>query len=157
MQTFGCKHASNRYPPLVTRDPAALGSPVELFTRQMFTHIIEKLSAFLARSDFTISEVAALHVIDGGDGISVQALSARLNLSVSATSRLVSRLVEKGLVLRREDASDGRARVLTCSKAGKRLLDQMSLERMSAIFEVAATLPPEASRQILQVVSRLKR
>src|SRR5262249_4819691 len=141
----------------VKRDPSALGTPIELLTREMFTHIIQKLSAFLAKSDFTISEVAALHILGREGGLSVHALGLRLNLSVSSTSRLISRLVEKGLVLRREDKEDARARVLTCSKAGVRLLDEMSLERVAAIFEAAATLPPHISQQILTAVSQFKK
>lgn len=135
----------------------ALGTPVELLTREMFTHILQKLSAFLAQTNFTISEVAALHILGRGEGLSVQALGVRLNLSVSAASRIVSRLVKKGLVLRREDKNDARAKVLTCSKAGERLLDEMSLERVAAIFEVAATLPPHIPEQILAAMSQFEK
>ena len=137
---------------------AILGTPVEQFTRAMFTHIIQKLSAFLAQTSFTISEVAALHVVGGaGAGLSVQALGSKLNLSISATSRLVSGLVDKGLLLRRENPQDARAKVLTCSKKGARLLDQMSLERVAAVFEAAQSLPPGIAEQILSAVSQYKK
>ena len=144
-----------------------LGTPVERFTRAMFTRIIQKLSAFLAQGNFTISEVAALHIIggsggdsggdDGGKGLSVQALGSQLNLSISATSRLVSGLVNKGLLLRRENLQDARAKVLTCSKKGARLLDQMSLERVAAVFEAAQSLPPLMAEQILAAVGQYKK
>lgn len=147
---------------------AILGTPVERFTRAMFTHIIQKLSAFLAQGNFTISEVAALHIIgrgdgggssgdDGSKGLSVQALGSQLNLSISATSRLVSGLVNKGLILRRENPQDARAKVLTCSKKGARLLDQMSLERVAAVFEAAQSLPPSMAEQILAAVGQYKK
>lgn len=139
------------------RAEAVLGTPVEVLTREVFTHILRKLSAFLAQSDFTISEVAALHIIGQSGGLSIQALSQQLELSVSATSRLVSSLVEKGLVLRKADASDARVKVLTCTREGTRLLDRMSLERVSAIFDVAETLPPAVSEQILSAMAQVKR
>jgi DNA-binding MarR family transcriptional regulator len=143
--------------PPVERDDDILGTPVELLTREMFTHILRKLSAYLSRSNFTIAEVAALHIVGRERGISVQALAARLEVSVSAASRIVTGLVARRLVLRRADPSDKRARVITCSKAGERLLDQMSVERVAAIFEVASTLPPAMSAQMFDVVSRFKK
>ena len=92
-----------------------------------------------------------------GAGLSVQALGSKLNLSISATSRLVSGLVDKGLLLRRENPQDARAKVLTCSKKGARLLDQMSLERVAAVFEAAQSLPPGIAEQILSAVSQYKK
>lgn len=139
------------------RADTVLGSPVEVYTREMFTHILRKLSAFLAKSDFSISEVAALHLIGQGGRPSIQALGEQLNLSVSAASRLVSGLVDKGLVLRQPDPRDARAKVLTCTREGARLLDQMSLERVAAIFEVAETLPPAVSEQILNAIEQARK
>ncbi|MEZ4296974.1 MAG: MarR family transcriptional regulator [Polyangiaceae bacterium] len=131
----------------------ALGTPIEIVTRRMFTRIICRLSAYLSQSDFTMSEVAALHRIGQSQGLSIQALSQELSLSVSATSRLVSRLVDRGLLLRKTGAEDARVKVVTCSKAGARLLDQMSTERLHAILEETATLPPSVSEQVLGAVA----
>ncbi len=138
-------------------DDAILGTPVERLTREMFTHILRKLSAYLARSNFTIAEVAALHIVGRERGLSVQALAARLEVSVSAASRIVTGLVARRLVLRRADPGDKRARVITCSKVGERLLDQMSVERVAAIVEVASTLPLPMSEQMFAVVSQFKK
>lgn len=137
-------------------DKPTLGDPVETFTRFMFTQIIRKLSAFLVKSDFSMSEVAALHVVGRAGGISVQALADELHLSISATSRLVSKLVRKGFFTRKPDANDARARVVACSRKGQKLLDDMSLERVAAILEVARTLPPQIPAQILGAVAQFK-
>ncbi|MBY0383731.1 MarR family transcriptional regulator [bacterium] len=134
-----------------------LGSPIELFTRRMFTQIIRKLSAYLAQGNFSISEVAALHIIGQSEGVSVQNLATELNLSISATSRLITGLVKKGLILRRKDSKDSRARIITCSKKGCTLLDEMSLERVSAIFELIPTLPGNMATQIMTAVSQYKK
>jgi DNA-binding MarR family transcriptional regulator len=134
-----------------------LGSPVELFTRNMFTQIIQKLSAYLAEENYTISEIAALHIIYRSKGLSVQALSKNLNLSISATSRLVSGLVKEKLLRAKEDEKDGRAKIISCTKSAEQLLDQMSLERIAAVLEVAQTLPPNISNQILKAVSQYKK
>src|SRR4051812_5202711 len=85
-QIINCMPATKLYALSMNEADAILGTPVEVFTRMMFTHIIQKLSAFLAKSDFTISEIAALHIVGRGEGLSVQSLGGQLNLSVSATS-----------------------------------------------------------------------
>lgn len=133
-----------------------LGSPLELFTRHMFTEIIQKLSAYLAENKFSMSEVAALHVVGRTDGISVQNLSSELNLSVSATSRLISGLVRKQLFTRKTDPKDARTKIIKCSKKGEALLNEMSLARVSTVLQVAQSLPSEMSRQILKAVSLFK-
>lgn len=145
------------HPPSVKRAETTVGSPVEVFTRRVFTNVLRKLSAFLAQSDFTISEVAALHLIGQGEGHSIQVLGQKLGLSTSAASRLVSSLVDKGLVVRRADSADARVKTLTCSEEGAELLDRMSVERVEAIFEVATSLPSAISDQILAAVARLNK
>lgn len=134
-----------------------LGSPVEVFTRFMFTHIIQRLSAFLAENNFSISEVAALHVISHEQTLSILSLSERLHLSISATSRLVSGLVKKGLLIRKENPEDARAKLISCSKKGADLLDQMSLARVSAIVDVIPSLPPQIPKQILNAISLFRK
>jgi DNA-binding MarR family transcriptional regulator len=123
----------------------------------MFTRIIETLSAFLAQSDFTVSEIAALHLIDESGGLPVSAVASRLNLSVSATSRVLAGLERKGLLLRKEDAADSRVKITSCTKAGKKLLDQMSLERAQAAFEVISKLPAPIAKRILSSLSSHER
>ena len=130
-----------------------LGSPIEKFTRLTFTHIIQRLSSYLAENSFSISEVAALHLVSKHQSMSVQDLAQQLNLSVSATSRLVTGLVKKRLLLRKNDVKDARVKMLTCSAKGNQLLDQMSLARVSAIHDVIQTLPSEIPRQILAAIS----
>lgn len=131
-----------------------LGTPIERFTRTMFTQIIRKLAAFLAEGDFSISEIAALHVVQKQGGMPIQALGKELNLSISATSRLVTGLVKKGYFLRRPDPEDKRTKIVSCSKAGERLLDDMSLARVGAVYEIIPTLPAEIPRQIMAAVSK---
>lgn len=134
-----------------------LGSPVEQFTRFMFTRIIQRLSSFLAQNNFGISEVAALHIVHRSQSLTIQALSQQLNLSLSATSRLVSGLVKKGFFVRKEDPKDARAKIISCSKKGADLLDQMSLERVSAIFDAIQALPPEIPKRILGAISLFRK
>lgn len=134
-----------------------LGSPVEVFTRKMFTHIIQRLAAFLSENRLSVSEIAALHIVGQERVVTVKTLGEKINLSISATSRLVSGLVKKKLFVIKGGDVDARVKFVACSKEGLRLLDHLSAERVGAIFDLAQTLPPEVPRQILGVIAQLAR
>lgn len=133
-----------------------IGSPLEIFTRHMFTEVIRGLSAFLAGNDFSVSEIAALHLIDREGGITAGAVAGQLGLSVSATSRLVARLERKDLIHRNPGENDSRKKPLSCTDKGKKFLNELSLERARAAFLVLSTLPPKALSQMLQMIQQIK-
>jgi DNA-binding MarR family transcriptional regulator len=138
------------------RDADIIGSPLELFTRTMFTEVIRGLSAFLARSEFSISEIAALHVIERDGPLSLRSVAALLQLSVSATSRLISGLEVREFLICKEDPKDSRVKLLVSSPAGKQLLDKLSVERVNAAHHVIQSLPATASKQLMSVINRKK-
>ena len=146
-----------KYPENMKNDTTSIGSPIEVFTRHMFTQVVQKLSAFLANSDFTLSEIAALHILDGQAGLPVQVVADKLGLSISATSRLTAELENKKLIRKQEALHDSRIKLLTCTKEGTKLLDQLSLQRAEAAYQVIHELPPEISKKILSALSENKK
>jgi MarR family transcriptional regulator, organic hydroperoxide resistance regulator len=79
---------------------------------------------------------------------SVTELAARLRLSLPATSQLVERLVEAGLVARAELAGDRRVRRISIRPPGLRFLERFAELRMREIEEALRSLSP-ATRQAL--------
>ncbi|WP_437277466.1 MarR family transcriptional regulator [Sorangium sp. So ce375] len=134
-----------------------LGSPVERFTRMMFSRIIAELARALHEEDFSVAQVAALHLVDQEGPVRVTALATSLGLSASAGSRLVDGLVQRGLLARQEDPEDRRARTLALTPLGRRFVDQASVERVRVILETARSLPPEISAAILSAISAFQR
>jgi DNA-binding MarR family transcriptional regulator len=130
-----------------------LGTPIEVFTRHMFTEVICGLSRFLAQSDFTISEVAALHAVFAKESLSVQGLCPLLNLSLSAVSRLVSKLESRGLLICSMSNEDSRIKIIKCSAAGKKFLDQLSRERAAVAIQVIGNLDPNVSKKLLSALT----
>ena len=60
----------------------------------------------------------------GIDGVRLTTLADRANLSLAACSELVNELQELGYLERRPDPSDGRAKLIFPTRAGRRLLDE---------------------------------
>lgn len=130
-----------------------LSSPIEKFTRMMFSRVIERLAVVISEEDLSFSQVAALHIIDQIESISIQDISTRLNLSLSATSRLIDDLVRMDYIDRVEDQENRRSKILTLTQNGQRFLDKLSVERVKMIRSTAESLPQKLSIKILSALS----
>lgn len=134
-----------------------LGSPIEQFARMMFSRIIAGLARTLHEEDFSVAQVAALHLVDQEGAMRVTALATSLGLSASAGSRLADGLVQRGLLAREEDPEDRRAKTLALTPLGRRFVDRASVERVRVIMETARSLPEEISAAMLTAVRAFRR
>lgn len=133
-----------------------INSPLEKFSRMMFSKVIERLAVILSENPLGFSQVAALHIIDTERTISIQDLSFRLNLSLSATSRLVNDLVQQDLLIRSEYERNRRTKLITLTSRGENFLDQLSLERVKIIKEITKELPKTNTNSLLTVFKSKK-
>lgn len=133
-----------------------LNSPLERFTRMMFSRVIERLAVVISEEDLSFSQVAALHIVDQSEFISIQDIAQRLNLSLSATSRLIDDLVRIDFIDRTEDANNRRSKILSLTEAGKDFLNKLSIERVKMIKSTARSLPLKHSEKLLEALSFFK-
>lgn len=119
----------------------------------MFSKVIESLAVMLSEYPFSFSQIAALHIMDDAAHLNIQELALRLNLSLSATSRLVDDLVKQGLIERTEDKDNRRSKLVTLTNEGKKFLDRLSLERVKIIKETADSLPKILSQKLLSALA----
>ncbi len=133
-----------------------LNSPIEVFTRMMFSRVIERLAVVISEEDLSFSQVAALHIIDQSQEITIQDLSQRLNLSLSATSRLIDDLVKTDFLDRIEDPTNRRSKIVTLTKFGKDFLNKLSIERVKIVTTTATSLPSKISTKILSALGATK-
>lgn len=122
----------------------------------MFSRVIERLAVVISEEDLSFSQVAALHIIDQSQEISIQDLSQRLNLSLSATSRLIDDLVKTDFLDRIEDPANRRSKIVTLTKFGKDFLNKLSMERVKIVTTTASSLPSTISNKILSALSSSK-
>lgn len=105
-------------------------SPVKM--TEMAGHVIRRLhqqstQVFQSRTqaagfDLTSVQFAALDVIAGQPGIDQASLAAAISFDRATIGGVVDRLESKGLVLREVSAADRRARQLSLTPDGRRLL-----------------------------------
>ena len=114
-----------------------INSPIERTTRKLFSMVIERLAVVISKESLSFSQVAALHIIDREGFININDISNKLNLSVSATSRMIDELVKKEFVVRKEDPKNRRVKILSLSPNGENFMNNLSIERVKIIRQSA--------------------
>jgi len=117
-----------------------LNSPFERFTRILFSKVIERLAVVVSEENLSFSQVAALHIIDRENSVNINDISIKLNLSMSATSRLINELVKKDFIERNEDQENRRSKILSLTSKGKRFMDTLSIERVKIMEESSSSI-----------------
>lgn len=130
-----------------------INSPIERFTRILFSKVIQRLAVVVSEEHLSFSQVAALHIIDREGVVNVNDISTSLNLSMSATSRMIDELVKKDLIERKEDQENRRAKTLSLTTSGRKFMDILSIERVKIIEESAQALADKVPLKILKIVS----
>jgi len=115
------------------------------------------LARSLREEDFSLAQIATLHVLDQQGSMRVTALADALALSPSAGSRMVDSLVQRGLVARTEAPEDRRAKTLVLTVRGRAFVDRASEDRVRVILETAQTLPSKISAAMFAAVNEFRR
>ena len=79
----------------------------------------------LVPGELTAPQFAVLDALAEEPGIDQRTVGERASLDKATMAELISRLVRRGLVLRRRDPADGRRNLLALSPAGSELLNQV--------------------------------
>jgi len=135
-------------------------------TRRQVERLIELLGAYAVEvlsvrlveeatgGELTPSQLEALIFIQRHGGCSAKALSEGLRISIPSSTRLVDRLVRKGLVTRREHHEDRRLVVLTATAAGIDFLEKTRELRISRVQRALSQLQQAEREQLLSLLER---
>src|ERR1043166_7140991 len=91
----------------------------------------------------TPERLSALSVIDKRGPISVTALADKEMVRPATMSRMVSALVDEGLVKRSEDKNDGRGVLVTATPKGRRAYQRAQQVRLQHFSDALAELTPD--------------
>jgi DNA-binding MarR family transcriptional regulator len=109
--------------------------------------------AMMHEAGLSLPQVVTLSMVREGKA-TINAIAKVLKLSLSATSSLVQRLVEQGLVSRTEDPDDRRQRHVALTRAGTDLIDRINTARAAAFTRGLNTLPPALRDDLVAVLTR---
>lgn len=125
-----------------------------------FSRLSRQLRNMDLPDGMTPERLSALSVIEKKGPISVTALADNEMVRPATMSRMVSALVDEGLVRRREDKNDGRGVLVSATPKGRRAYQRAQQQRLQQFVEALHALTPEqlsAMRSLAAALERLTR
>jgi DNA-binding MarR family transcriptional regulator len=119
------------------------------------------LVAMAARSladvgeEVTLTQYRSLVVLASRGPQGVAALAESVAVTPPTASRLVDRLIRKGLVRRRTDRQDRRQVRIGLTEAGRRLVDLVTERRRQEIAQLLMSIDPEVQRSMAAGLQQL--
>lgn len=119
--------------------------------------VTEKLKAILHEDDITLQQYNILRILRGSDPKPLSTLTIRERMldKMSDTSRIVDRLVLKGLVDKKTSASDKRLVDVNITKEGKKLLERIDTKE-KAMTQIIGNLGIPEMQQLNQILDKLR-
>lgn len=140
--------------PASTATPRRLAELLPELLALLHSTIAGDSLAIMQESDITMPQLVAMHVLRFRGATSVSDLASATRLSLSATSHLVDRLVERTLVLRAEDPLDRRQKRVELSEQGAALLRRLSEARTRELTSGMEAIHPDLQAQLLIAVEQ---
>ena len=110
--------------------------------------------AAMQRLDLTQKQTSVLWLIDANGGVSQIALANELGMDRASMMAIVDRLEERGMIVRKRSAEDGRRQELTVTAKGRKVLAQAK----TAIHDHEKWIAAKFSRgELAGFVAALKR
>jgi DNA-binding MarR family transcriptional regulator len=123
-------------------------SPIADLLRLLSAQLLSGTARSLKNENMSLAELAAIHLLDRRPQMRVNTIADALALSMPAASRVVSGLVERGLVTRREDSEDRRAKVVSLTKRGRALIEALTVVLIEETAAALATADTPVTERI---------
>jgi DNA-binding MarR family transcriptional regulator len=135
---------------------SACGEIAALLNDQ-FSRLSRQLRNMDMPEGMTPERLSALSVIEKRGPISVTALADKEMVRPATMSRMVSALVDEGLVRRREDKNDGRGVLVIATPKGRRAYQRAQQHRLQQFAEALNALTPEQLSAMRSLAAALER
>jgi DNA-binding MarR family transcriptional regulator len=123
---------------------------VVLATRVLVAVTAQSLASL--EDQVTLPQLRVLVMIASRGPQNLTAVAQGLGVHASNATRLCDKLVEAGLIQRREDPADRRNLVLRLTAAGDQLVKDLTNQRRAAIAHVLAKMPPALREDLVPVL-----
>jgi DNA-binding MarR family transcriptional regulator len=128
-----------------------------LFAMLHVTHAVEaEVESALAAIGLSTAKLAALRALsEAGESMPLSQLAGRLSCVKSNITQLVDRLEAEGLVARKADPHDRRARLAALTAAGRKSLEHGTRAFDAAERDVLARLTPDEAHRLSALLGKM--
>lgn len=128
----------------------------EIIRLQQMSHAMgQYASEAWMELNLTIGQLKSLFFIDSEGITNFRKLATALGVTPPDVTRIVDRLVEQGLVSRRENPEDRRMQLLQATKKGKALLAKLRENKTTYLYRILTHLSTEELATIVQGLDSL--
>lgn len=127
-----------------------LGEWIEVFMRRSMHNFI----CYSKEKGLSMSQIGALFRIFRGKS-SVSDISDNLGVTSAAASQMLERLVQQGLILRKEDPNDRRVRQIVLTDKGRQILQESIAARQGWLENLSRTLSDSQREQVAAALNIL--
>src|SRR6266699_2533743 len=138
-----------------TNDREMLARSISQFRRAIVRGFVFNILRTFVNFDFSLPQLATLLLLDEEGELTIKQVTEILGRSVSATSRLLDQLVERGMVSRREDERDRRAKRVAITESGRRLIATLEQRRADVQIVVMEYLSAEERADVTRAMALL--
>jgi len=120
--------------------------------------ITDQVSVELKEFDISEPQYNVLRVLKvrGGDPITVQKIQNKMVQRTSNVTRIIDKLLEKGLVSRTECPSNRRKMDIAITKQGEELLVELNKKVIAFHQSMAKNLAAEEAQELTRLIKKLK-
>lgn len=127
-------------------DPFA--STLQHWIEVFMKHSIQDFMQFARESGLSRSQLGALFHLHYRGSAGVTDLGAHLGVTSAATSQMLDRLVQQGLILRSEDPTDRRVKQIALTDNGLQIIHNCIQTRQGWLLDLAEILSAREKEQI---------
>jgi DNA-binding MarR family transcriptional regulator len=135
--------------------PAPFSSSVGFMLSTLGFAVAQGFSETLAPLGIEPRDFALLRAVGAAEGLSQQAIGERLRIPASRMVAFVDALEERGLLERRANPADRRARALHLTEAGEKLLTKAFAAAVEFETGLCAELGPGEREQLLALLGKV--
>lgn len=110
----------------MARPVSDLETHLGYWLRLVSNHVSQGFARKLEGRGVTVVEWVVMRRLYGGDGVAPSHLAERIGMTRGAITKLADRLIDRGMVVRRPDPSDGRAQVLALTARGRTRVPELA-------------------------------
>ncbi len=136
-------------------DKELLARSISQFRRTIIRDFIFVVVHTFEDFDYSLPQMATLLLLDEEGELTIKQVAELLGRSVSATSRLLDQFVVRGMITRREDERDRRAKRVAITERGQTLIATLEQRRADAQIAVMEYLSAEEQAEVRRAMALL--
>ncbi len=132
----------------------SLADLIKRFYSSISAYKYSETLSIMYDSHLTLPQIVTLIHVNSCKQCSISSISKRINLSLPATSQLVDKLVKEGFLIRNEDSSDRRNKIIMLTENGINFVKRLSESRRMDIENAISSLPVELKRNLFDALNK---